>query len=64
MARPGGFEPLTLCFGGTRSIHLSYGRCERSILTRGLGRSKANRIQRRDFCEPPACSQNVEFRMV
>jgi hypothetical protein len=26
MARPEGFEPPTLCSGGTRSIHLSYGR--------------------------------------
>ena len=26
MARPEGFEPTTLCSGGTRSIHLSYGR--------------------------------------
>ena len=28
MARPEGFEPTTLCSGGTRSIHLSYGRAE------------------------------------
>ena len=28
MARPEGFEPPTLCSGGTRSIHLSYGRAE------------------------------------
>ncbi len=26
LARPEGFEPPTLCSGGTRSIHLSYGR--------------------------------------
>src|SRR5580704_12977268 len=26
VARPEGFEPTALCFGGTRSIHLSYGR--------------------------------------
>ena len=26
LARPEGFEPTTLCSGGTRSIHLSYGR--------------------------------------
>ena len=32
MARPEGFEPTALCFGGTRSIHLSYGRAVPNFL--------------------------------
>jgi hypothetical protein len=31
VARPEGFEPPTLCSGGTRSIHLSYGRIPNQI---------------------------------
>jgi hypothetical protein len=36
MARPEGFEPTALCFGGTRSIHLSYGRAVPSFLLNSL----------------------------
>jgi hypothetical protein len=34
MARPRGFEPLTSASGGLRSIQLSYGRLEPSIITK------------------------------
>src|SRR5580658_7544771 len=36
MARPEGFEPTALCFGGTRSIHLSYGRAVPNFLVNSL----------------------------
>jgi len=36
VARPEGFEPTALCFGGTRSIHLSYGRAVPDFLFNSL----------------------------
>jgi hypothetical protein len=43
MARPEGFEPTALCFGGTRSIHLSYGRA--MIAPRAGGRTVVSAIR-------------------